>query len=296
MKGNILIKKINSLLTLSLFVFLGCGGGSSNSSPVESTTQTSFQNKELYSFNLNFVDSRQRYDLKKIDGINAQMIYEYFDFDSNDYEVDSKEKQIFVNGKREALADTGYALDKNGNLEATVDGQKMFRLSLLEEKEVDANRLEAYGSNIKITGKVYESRLSYLSNVHMVKDLVTDEAFDDLEAFVTAYNEKIFAGSSLNGLVFGQNNEVNQHTEGNVTKAGSYEIKTLDNKEILFLTPLNVERYGENTCYILDFSRVWKSECHLKDSSESLKFYDKDVYDDVLNYMQTAFVNVEISI
>ena len=278
-----------------LFLFTACGGGSNNStSSIDSNT--SFQNKELYSFNLNFVDSRQRYDLKKIDAINAQMTYEFFDFDSDDYEVDSKEKQIFVNGKREDLADASYALDKNGSLEAIINGQKMFLLSLLQEKEIDANRLEEYGSNIKITGKVYESRLDYLSNVHTVKDLVTEEAFDNLEAFVTAYKEKTFAGSSLNGLVFAQNNELNQQTEGNVTKAGSYEIKTVDNKEILFLSPLNVERYGKYTCYILDFSRVWKSECHLKDSSESLKFYDKDVYDDVLKYMQTAFVDVDISI
>ena len=287
----------NILISSTLVFFTACGGGSSSpSSAVDSATQTSFKNKELYSFNLNFVDSRQRYDLKKIDAINAQMTYEFFDFDSNDYEVDSKEKQIFVNGKRETLANASYALDSNGNLEATIDGQKMFRLSLLQEKEIDANRLEEYGSNIKITGKVYESKLDYLSNVHMVKDLVTEEAFDDLEAFVTAYKEKTFAGSSLNSLVFAQNNEVNQQTEGNVTKAGTYEVKTVDNKEILFLTPLNVERYGKYTCYILDFSRVWKSECHLKDSSESLNFYDKDVYDDVLKYMQTAFVDVDISI
>jgi len=125
MKGKILIKKINSLLTLSVFVFLGCGGGSSTSSTVESTTQISFKNKDLYSFNLNFVDSRQRYDLKKIDGINSKMTYEYFNFDSNDYELDNKEKQIFVNGKSKALADAGYALDKNGDLEATIDGQKI---------------------------------------------------------------------------------------------------------------------------------------------------------------------------
>ena len=293
------MKKRNDLLVLIVFLFTACGGSSSTSSTstaVDSATQTSFQNKELYSFNLNFVDSRQRYDLKKIDAINAQMSYEFFDFNSDDYEVDSKEKQIFVNGKREALADASYALDKNGSLEAIINGQKMFSITLLQENEVDTTRLEEYGSNIKITGKVYESRLDYLSNVHTVKDLVTEEAFDNLEAFVTAYKEKTFAGSSLNGLVFAQNNELNQQTEGNVTKAGSYEIKTLDNKEILFLSPTNTQRYGSNTCYILDFSRVWKSECHLKGSSESLKFYNKDVYDDVLKYMKTAFVNVDIAI
>lgn len=279
-----------------MLLFTACGGGSSTNSTVSGETQTGFKNKELYSFNLNFVDKRQRYDLQKIDALTAQMSYEFFDFDAEDYVVESKEQQIFVNGKREALADATYTLDDNGSLEATVDGQKMFRLSLLENKETNASKLEEYDANIDIKGKVYESKLTYLSNVHRVKDLVTEEAFDDLEAFVTAYKEKTFAGSSLNGLVFAQNNEVNQQTDGNVSKAGSYEIKRVDNKEILFLSPLNVKRYGSHTCYILDFSRVWKSECHLKESSENMKFYDKEVYDDVLKYMQTAFVNVDIAI
>ena len=143
---------------------------------------------------------------------------------------------------------------------------------------------------------MYESKLSYLANTHSVKDLVTDEVFDNLEAFVSAYKSKTFRGSSINGLVFGERNALLQQTEGNVSDAGSYEIKTLDNKEILFLSPTNTKRYGSNTCYILDFSRVWKSECHLKETSERLNFYDKDVYDDVLKYMQTAFVDINISI
>lgn len=291
------MKKILNILTIFLIlIFTACGGGSSSTSAVKGETQIGFKNKELYSFNLNFVENRQRYDLQKVDALTAQMSYEFFDFDTDDYVVERKEQQIFVNGKREALADATYALDDNGSLEATIDGQKIFRLSLLEEKEVDASQLEEYGSNIKITGKVYETKLTYLSNVHKVKELVTDEVFDDLEAFVRAYTEKTFAGSSLNGLVFAQNNEVHQQTDGNVTKAGSYEIKRVDKQEILFLTPLNVKRYGSHTCYILDFSRVWKSECHLKESTEKLKFYNKEVYDNVLKYMQTAFVDINISI
>ena len=286
----------NILISFTFVFFTACGGGSSSSSIVTGETQTSFQNKKLYNFNLNFVDSRQRYDLKRIDGVNSQLIYEYFDFNTDDYIVDSREQQLFVNGKRETLADVSYALEANGSLLATVGGQQIFRLSLLQEKSVDANKLEAYGSNIKHKGKVYESKLSYLANTHSVKDLVTDEVFDNLEAFVSTYKSKTFRGSSINGLVFGEHNALLQQTEGNVSDAGSYEIKTLDNKEILFLYPTNTKRYGSNTCYILDFSRVWKSECHLKETSERLNFYDKDVYDDVLKYMQTAFVDINISI
>ena len=81
-----------------------------------------------------------------------------------------------------------------------------------------------------------------------------------------------------------------------MSDAGTYSIKTLDNKEILFLNPNNTKRYGESSCYILDFSRVWKAECHLKDSNETVNFYDKAIYNEVLEYMQNNFTDVKVEI
>ena len=301
MQGKILMKKTNSLLILIILLFTACGGSSSSPKKVkeeiEDETQINFKRKTLYSFNLNFVDQRQRYDLREVDGVDGRLNYKYFNFDSDIYEVDSKEQALFVNGKRSALADASYSLEENGRVvKATVDGQKMFSLTLLEENEIKSEKLIEYGSNIAIEGKVYTSRLTYLSNLHKVKDLLNDSAYDNLEVFVNAYKNKTFIGSDFNGLVFGDNNNIRERIENNVSDAGTYRIEKIDNKEILFIIPNNTKRYGKNSCYILDFSRVWKAECHLKDSNETIKFYSKDVYDDVLKYMQTNFTDIEIAI
>jgi hypothetical protein len=143
---------------------------------------------------------------------------------------------------------------------------------------------------------LYETELTYLVDFYTVKDLISDESFDDLEAFVQMYKEKMFEGSVFNGLSFGEENNLTQHTDNNRTEAGSYEIKRMNNQEVLFLYPDNTKRYGSNACFILDFTRVWKAECQLKGNVEKVNFYDKDVYNNVLKYMQAAFVNVEISI
>ena len=292
-KGKIMLKNI--LTCSTLLFFTACGGGGNSSNPSRDLN-TSFQSKELYSFNLNFVDHRQRYDMKRIDAINSNITDEYFDFDSDVYEVDTVDKQLFVNGKRGALEKVTYALKSDGSIVASLENQEIFQLTLLEEKTVKKEELEEYGSKITIEGKVYITELKYLSNFHVVKDLISNDSFENLEAFVDAYKEKVFAGSILNGLSFGEDNTLTQHIENNTSNAGTYEIKTVDKKEVLFLYPSDTKRYEDNGCFILDFSRIWKAECRLKDSYVNVNFYDEAVYDAVLKYMQTAFVNVEISI
>ena len=285
------------LISSTLIFFISCGGSSSSPSiSVESEEQTSFQNKELYSFNLNFVDHRQRYDMKRIDAINSNITDEYFDFDSDIYEVDTVDKQVFVNGKRGALADVTYALKSDGSIVASLESQDIFQLFLMEEKTVKKEELEEYGSKIAIEGKVYVTELKYLSNFHVVKDLISNDSFDNLEDFVALYKSKVFAGSVLNGLSFGEDDNLIQRIENNTSNAGTYKIKTLEQQEVLFLYPSDTKRYGSNGCFVLDFSRVWKAECRVRDSSVNVNYYDKAVYDAVLKYMQTAFVDVEISI
>jgi len=284
------------IMLLSVLLFIDCGGGSSSSPDTNESIKNSFKNKPLYSFKLNFVDHRQRYDLTEIDGINSNLIYKYFDFNSNSYEVDTKEQQIFVNGKRGAMLDATYRLKDNGSIESDMDGQKIFQFILLAEDKIKIEKLEEYSSNIAIEGKVYKSKLSYLSNFYKVKDLLNNSSYDNLEAFVEEYQSKTFEGSVLNGLAFGENNTFRQRTENNSSSAGTYSIEKIDNKNVLFLHPNNTQRYGKYSCYILDFSRVWKAECHLKDSHEFLNFYDRDIYDDVLEYMQNNFTDVKIEI
>jgi len=280
------------IISLSLLLLVGCGGGSSSTD----SSENSFNSKTLYSFKLNFVEHRQRYDLSEIDGVDSSLNYKYFDFNSDSYEADTKEQQIFANGKRGAMSDVTYERKNDGRIEAMLDGHKIFQLTMLEEKNVKENTLDEYGSNIVIEGKVYESKLRYLANLHKVQDLVSSNAYDTLEEFVEEYKSKVFEGSLFSGLTFGEGNTLRQRIENNFSNAGTYSIEKIDNKNILFINPINTKRYGKNSCYILDFSRVWKAECHLKETVETLKFYDRAVYEDVLEYMQNNFTNISIAI
>jgi len=290
---------LKTTLTLStLLLFTACGGGSNNNEKNNTSTPItqSFKNKELYSFNLNFLDQRQRYDMKQIDALNSNISYQYFNFDAKTYEVDTTDKQIFVNGKRGAFQDIDYALQTDGSIIASLEDKAIFKLALIEVKEVKTEVLEEYGSKINIEGKRYLTKLSYLANFYTIKDLISNDSFENLEAFVEVYKKEPFRGSVLNGLQFGEESNLTQVFENNSSHAGSYEIRLIDEKEILLLNPNNTKRYGNNECFVLDFSKVWTAKCHLKSSVETLNFYNKEVYDDVLKYMQNAFVNVDISI
>ena len=300
-----------ALVPLCLLLLVACGGSSkredsgskensesredSNSSNTASTS-TTFQGKELYTFKLNPMVVKQRYTLQHIEGMAGHLSYEYFNFDTDNYEVDSTTQQIFVNTKRASSEDISYDLNTNGTLVASLNDVEISKLTLLKEEAFKATRSEAYASNITMEGKVYETNLAYEVNFYKVQNLADTEVFENLETFVAKYQSKNFEGSVLNGLRFGENNELLQQVESTLTTAGNYEIKTVESQEILFLNPKDEKRYGKNRCYILDFSRVWKSECHLKGTEEQVKFYDQDVYEDVLKYMQTAFIDFQVSI
>jgi hypothetical protein len=97
--------------------------------------------------------------------------------------------------------------------------------------------------------------------------------------------------------VFAKNNQLQELKSGNNRDAGSYEIKTMDNLNILLIYPDNSDYYyADNSCYILNFSRVWKSKCYLKESKKKSIYYDKDVYDDLLLYLKEKFISISVSI
>ena len=276
-------------------LFIGCGGSSGSSTspePRANIDANSFEELELYGFRPNFVDRQLRYDMDKIDPIEYSLTPYYFDFDTADFEMDTKDKQIFVNGKRATLADTTYTLDNSGGIVASIDSQDIFTLSIVEERSIKTEKLEEYHSDIAIEGQQYTVATNYVANFHTIKDLASDDTFDTLSTFITKYSSISFS----TGLLFSSNNKIKERQDDKYIEIGTYELKKIDKQEIIFVYPDDTNRYGTNLCYILDFSRVWESECHLKKSSTEMNFYDKAVYDDVVKYMQSNFVNVDISI
>jgi len=286
--------KITTLL-IAIF-FIGCGGSKNYVSEFPPTEQEeSFKNLKLYKFRLNSVNHQLRYEMDTIDPIEYSVIPHYFNFNSNDYTINTNDKQTFLKGTRGALSNITYSLNKKEAIVATLNNHPIFELSLLSSKSIKRDRLEEYKSKISMEGKEYHIKQHYLNNFYIIKNLKESETFDSLNDFRKKYQYKPFTDNLYFGLVFADDGKLQEQNSTNeYVDAGHYEIKTMDNQEVLLVYPDNLNRYS-NHCYLLDFSRVWESECHLKGETREIKFYDKEVYDDVLNYMQTNFVNVDIS-
>ncbi len=92
------------------------------------------------------------------------------------------------------------------------------------------------------------------------------------------------------------NGTLKEKNQNVYTTAESYELKSVDGKEIILIHPINTQQYGSHTCYILDVNYVWQGDCYLKSEKQHLKFYDKKVYESVSSYLQNNFVNMEISL
>jgi hypothetical protein len=285
------------LYSLNLLFLTACGGGNSASSVNEDnlSNKLSLEGIELYNANLKKVNGSRHYDINKFDGINSDLTTLTFDFDTKSFTTQSQEQEIFVDGQRNSFSNVTYNVNPSGRLHASINEKDIYSLELLSNNAVKSSRLEAYRSDIDIEGKAYEIQTHYLSNFFMIEKLVGSDAFSNLTDFTKAYENKIFLGSYFRGLVF-KDNKLQELKDGNYTDAGSYEIKTVDEIEILMIYPDDSHHYyAKESCYVLSFSRVWKAKCYLKGSENNSTYYDKEVYDDLAEYLKGKFVSFEVS-
>ena len=263
----------------------------------DSRTIKSLNGIELYEANLKQVDGNRRYDIEKFDGITSSLTALYFDFNIHDFSPRNQEQEIFVNGQRNSLANIEYNLNTSGQLIASINQQEIYSLELLLSERIKASRVEAYRSDIEIEGVAYTIQIHYLSNFYIVEKLLSSNVFSSIGSFTKNYQSKAFIGDYFRGLVFAEDNKLKEKKSGKYSDAGTYEVKTLDNINLLMIYPDNSNYYyADNSCYILSFSRVWQSKCYLKETKKEKIYYDKDVYDDLLTYLQEKFININISI
>jgi hypothetical protein len=68
-------------------------------------------------------------------------------------------------------------------------------------------------------------------------------------------------------------------------------------EEVIVIYPTNPQTYySDHTCYILDFARVWQGKCYQKNSTQSLEFYNRAIFESTNEYLQNSFVEFNISI
>lgn len=273
-----------------------------NSSIEENNTsiiplKNSLENIELYQPLLKQVNGSRQYYIDKLDATSNYLLPFSFNFDIKDFEALTEEQEIFIDGKQNAFSNIEYKIDATGKLVAYLGTQEIYTLSLLSTHDINNTWIEGYRTNIDTTGKAYTIEKEYLSNFYIIEKLVTSDVFETLEEFTQKYQNKVFLGDYFRGLTFATNNKLEESKDKNSTTAGTYEIKTIDEQNVLMIYPDDSQYYyADDSCYILNFSRVWKAKCYFKTSKKEELFYDKDAYDDFLFYLQTKFTQVTVSI
>jgi len=272
-----------------------------NDSIEQNNTSTALENSlesmELYQPLLKQVNGSRQYYIDKLDTSSNHLLPFSFNFELEDFEALTEEQEIFIDGKQNSFSSIEYKIDATGKLVAYLDTKEIYTLSLLSTHDINSTWIEGYRANIDTTGQAYTIEKEYLSNFYVIEKLVTSDVFETLEEFTQKYQNKVFLGDYFRGLTFANNNKLEELKDKNSTTAGTYEIKTVDEENVLMIYPNNNQYYyADDSCYILNFSRVWKAKCYFKTSKKQELFYDKDAYDDFLFYLQTKFTQVTVSI
>lgn len=280
-----------------MLFYIGCGGGGSSTETNVEGVEHVFEKQELYIPNLTLLKGNKQYQISKIDPITSTISSSYYDFSNSKFKDLVSDKQIFVNGKRGTSQDINYEFSTNGEIVALFNEEKISTLSFLSKKKINNQKTQIYRDDINLTGEAYEVSKKYVSDFFVVDDLFSNKTFTNLDEFTQEYRLKPFRGSYLRGLVFFNDNKLQEYNEGNYTDAGTYAIKKIGNQDVLFIYPTNTDRYyAKDSCYILDFARIWKAKCYEKNKEEKEVFYDQDVYERISNHLKENFISVNINI
>ncbi len=281
-------KKLLWILPLLLFIACGGGGGSNVSE--------GFLTSELYSFKHNL--DTNRYEANKITPIDSgvgQQRY-YFNFGKGQYETLSNDGLLFIDGKRALASSISYGFNEQKELIASSDSIELFKLLLQQEQTINRSYLDEYKSKIQIQGRYFSLKRVILHNLIFMNAIATNETFDDLKSFVSFYQQHPFKELGTTQLFFDASGKLIERDErGKESSAGSYEVKNIDGREVLFLSPNNLNKYSKE-CYLLDFSKVWRSSCYLKGEEAIVNYYNRDIFNNVEQYMQTNFKSIQLNI
>jgi hypothetical protein len=264
--------------------------------PEKTTAALSFGNLKLYAFNLALVDHEIRYDMDTIDAGTLSVSRSYFDFAQAKYVQDPAEVQIFADSARSSISQILYT-EQNGTLIASLNGKKIFQLKLLQEDSFSDTNLKEYKSDITLEGKRYSVLNEYFVDFYKIKGLASSKDYDTLANFISEHKETLlFENYKGEGLVFYEDEKLLELHQGQYINGGYFKNTYRNGKEVLFIYPNALDRYPKNSCFILDFNKVWEAECHPKESLDTHYYYDSDIYDSVVDYLKSNFTEVDISL
>jgi hypothetical protein len=278
-------------ILMLLFFMVGCGD-SKNCNTIKER-YSGFENLELYGFHLDYSSHQIGYKMRKIEANEYRYTPYTFNFESNIFEIEGDDKQIFVNSERGSSNTISYHLNSSDEMVAN-EGEDIFKLSIKAIEEVTLKGLKEYQiKELPLKGKRYILKKEYLSNYYIINKLTSDEVFDNLQEFVAKYSHKPLTY----GWIFAENGKLQMRDrDDNYVDIGAYKIKEIEGQETLFIYYNRPNQHNIHNCYLLDYATVWEAECHLKNSVEEVNFYNQEIYDTVEKYLQTNFIKATITI
>ena len=304
-----------SILLTGMVLFTACGGGGGEASSTSTTDESLSSNQtlsstynylfdtesELYSFNLGFRDYRLLFEMDRI--TTTFSTHYYYDDSSDNYIKDDRDYKVIIEdgdySDVDSLSNIKYRANEEGFLTAYLGSKDIFNLKINQKERFVSDRFEIYDKNIDLNGVKYTATKEYLSNLYIEeKTVISDDGkgYDSLKQFVDSHREKPFLGSNYIGLIFYEDNQLLEK-KGNMsyTPAGTFEFKMVDGKNVLFIYSENIN-YPQDICYRFDFGEIKKSKCYLKNNKYSITMYDKSIYQNILNYLDSNLVDIDVEI
>jgi hypothetical protein len=282
--------------------FIGCGGGgSSEKSSTPSTVITdqvemvdsynySFDDVRGYAFNLGFKDNSILFELDEVGIDDNLFVRKFFDEDTGNYEIDTKIRKIRINVDEEIKStQLDYRITNAGSIISSYNSKDIFNIYLVDKESYISNSLpEIDAENINLSGVRYSAIKEYLVDYYKIDGLASTDSYNNLHEFISVHKDSPFTGANYSGLLFDGDNSLLELRDNKYTEAGSYEIKTIKNQDIVFIYPDDKLNYDANGCYLFDDSYrvVLKATCYNSGDKEELYIYDENIYNGVIEYVQ----------
>ena len=293
------------------FFLLSCGGGGGSDTTTPKTDKPkdtppnttsiptiksaySFKDSTLYSFSTTFKDNTFRYQVQKLNS-KEDLLYYFVD---KSYTLDTTKEQIIIDTDTRISSDTlEYTISSNGDIEVSSQNKKLFAYYLMKKSSFSSDKFTPYHKDIKgLKGIEYIAIKKYFVDFYRLQSIVSKDNSKTIDEFINSHRAKVFIGSDSKGLIFKDSSQVIELKNGKSSNGGKYEMKKINNKDILFVYPIDTINYPSKICYILDFGNIWKSSCHIKNEEENLTLYNNDIYQQIEKNLQDSLISIQITI
>ena len=261
---------------------------------VNDTINNSIKNNR-YSFNelkgYAFTVAMDKQSIKfELNEIGEESIYLHKYFDGYNYVISRDNKKAIIDNNIEIkISEIEYRLLENGLISARYNSQEIFKLQITNKEKYNSTSLsEIDADNINLSGYRYSVEEEYLRDFYKIDKIAPGGTFDTLTQFIDKHRDTPFTGATYTGLVFDGSDKLLRLEYGKYREAGSYEVKKINDNNVIFIHPKDTLNYDANGCYIFDssYNIVLKATCFSKNDKNHFYIYDDAILNSILEYLR----------